>query len=59
MIPFIELAKELKISNFQLAKLRDERLCSEDFLTVKNQRYFTDEGANKIRLAVQVPLACP
>lgn len=59
MIPFIELAKELKISNFQLAKIRDQRLAPEDYLTVKNQRYFTEEGAAKVRLTVQVPLAVP
>lgn len=59
MIPFIELAKELKISNFQLAKLRDERLSPDEWSVKANKRYFTEEGANKLRLAVQVPLAVP
>ncbi len=59
MIPFIELAKELKISNFQLAKLRDQRLSADEWGVKENKRYFTEEGANKIRLAVQVPLAVP
>ncbi len=59
MIPFTELAKELKISNFQLAKLRDQRLSADEWGVKENKRYFTEEGANKIRLAVQVPLAVP
>lgn len=59
MIPFTELAKELKISNFQLAKLRDQRLADDEWGVKENKRYFTEEGANKIRLAVQVPLAVP
>jgi hypothetical protein len=59
MIPFTELAKELKISNFQLAKLRDQRLAADEWGVKENKRYFTEEGANKIRLAVQVPLAVP
>ena len=59
MIPFIELAKELKISNFQLAKIRDQRLSADEWGVTENKRWFTEEGANKIRLAVQVPLAVP
>jgi hypothetical protein len=59
MIAFIELAKELGISNFQLAKLRDERLAPDEWSVKENKRYFTEEGANKLRLAVQVPLAVP
>ncbi len=59
MIAFTELAKELKISNFQLAKLRDQRLSPDEWGVRENRRYFTEEGANKIRLAVQVPLAVP
>jgi hypothetical protein len=59
MIAFTELAKELGISNFQLAKLRDERLAPDEWGVKENKRYFTEEGANKLRLAVQVPLAVP
>lgn len=59
MIAFTELAKELKISNFQLAKLRDQRLAPDEWGVKENKRFFTEEGANKIRLAVQVPLAVP
>lgn len=59
MIAFTELAKELGISNFQLAKLRDERLAPDEWAVKENKRYFTEEGANKLRLAVQVPLAVP
>lgn len=59
MIAFTELAKELKISNFQLAKLRDQRLAPDEWGVRENKRFFTEEGANKIRLAVQVPLAVP
>lgn len=59
MIAFTDLAKELKISNFQLAKLRDQRLAPDEWGVKENKRFFTEEGANKIRLAVQVPLAVP
>lgn len=59
MITFSELAKELGISNFNLAKLRDERLSSEEWFMKDGKRFFTEEGANKIRLALEVPMAVP
>ena len=58
-IPFADLAKELKITKFQLAKIRDEKLSDKDWKLVKGRQYFTEDGADKVRLAVAVPLAVP
>jgi hypothetical protein len=56
-VPFQELCDELKISKFQLAKLRDEKLAPDEHFMEQGRKFFTDEGADKIRLAVEVPLA--
>lgn len=58
-VPFQQLCDELNISKFQLAKLRDEKLSPEEHFTEEGRKYFTDEGADKLRLAVEVPLAVP
>ncbi len=59
-IRFTELADELNITTKQLAKLRDEKLSSGEYYVGKdNLRYFTESGAEKLRLAVAVPLAVP
>lgn len=58
-VPFQTLCDELSISKFQLAKLRDEKLAPEEYFTDQGRKFFTDEGADKIRLAVQIPLAVP
>ena len=59
MIAFNELCTELGITKFQLAKLRDERLAEGEYLTVEGRKFFTEEGAEKLRLHKQVPLAVP
>lgn len=58
-VPFQALCDELGISKFQLAKLRDEKLSPDEHFTDQGRKFFTDEGADKIRLAVEVPLAVP
>lgn len=58
-VPFQALCDELSISKFQLAKLRDEKLSPDEHFTDQGRKFFTDEGADKIRLAVDVPLAVP
>lgn len=58
-VPFQELCDELKISKFQLAKLRDQKLAPDEYFTDQGRKFFTEEGADKIRLAVEVPLAVP
>jgi hypothetical protein len=58
-VPFQALCDELSISKFQLAKLRDEKLSPDEHFTDQGRKFFTDEGADKIRLAVEVPLAVP
>jgi hypothetical protein len=60
MIAFVKLAESLHISRTKLAKLRDERLSAGEWMVGEGgKQYFTEEGAAKIRLAVQVPLAVP
>lgn len=58
-VAFKDLSDELNITKFQLAKLRDEKLAENEYYTEEGRKYFTDEGAEKIRLAVAVPLAVP
>jgi len=58
-VPFQSLCDELSISKFQLAKLRDEKLAPDEHYIEQGRKFFTDEGADKIRLAVEVPLAVP
>ena len=59
MIAFNDLCTELGITKFQLAKLRDERLAEGEYVTVEGRKFFTEEGAEKLRLAVAVPEAVP
>ena len=59
MIAFNDLCTELGITKFQLAKLRDERLAEGEDVTVEGRKFFTEEGAEKLRLAVAVPEAVP
>lgn len=58
-VAFKDLSDELNITKFQLAKLRDEKLSPNDHYSEEGRKFFTDEGAEKIRLAVAVPLAVP
>ena len=58
-VAFKDLSDELNITKFQLAKLRDEKLSPNEYYSEEGRKFFTDEGAEKIRLAVAVPLAVP
>lgn len=58
-VAFKDLSDELNITKFQLAKLRDEKLSPNEYYSEEGRKFFTDEGADKIRLAVAVPLAVP
>lgn len=58
-VAFKDLSDELNITKFQLAKLRDEKLLPNEYYSEEGRKFFTDEGAEKIRLAVAVPLAVP
>lgn len=58
-VAFKDLSDELNITKFQLAKLRDQKLSPNEYYSEEGRKFFTDEGAEKIRLAVAVPLAVP
>ena len=58
-VAFKDLSDELNITKFQLAKLRDEKLADNEHYCEEGRKFFTDEGAEKIRLAVAVPMAVP
>ena len=59
-ILFTDLKNEVGISHFSLLKLRKEKLDpSKDYYVKEGRCYFTEAGADKIRLAVEVPLAVP
>jgi hypothetical protein len=58
-VAFKDLSDELNITKFQLAKLRDQKLSPDEYYSEEGRKFFTDEGAEKIRLAVAVPLAVP
>jgi hypothetical protein len=58
-VPFTTLAAELGLSNTKLLKLRSEKLTPSEYYKEDGKSYFTDEGAEKLRLAVAIPLAVP
>jgi len=59
LVSFKDLANELKITRFQLARIRDEKLAPHEYQTIEGKKWFTSAGAEKVRLAVAVPLAVP
>lgn len=60
MKKFLEAAEELKLTTFKLAKLRDQKLTEgDDWRVYEGRQYFTNAGMDKLRLAVEVPLAVP
>jgi hypothetical protein len=60
MISFVKLADELRVSRTKLAALRDERLTADEWFKGEDgKQYFTEGGADKVRLALDVPLAVP
>lgn len=58
-ITFKALAKELGLKNHELIQLRSEKLSEEEWGKDKDGAWFTEEGAEKLRLHKQVPLAVP
>lgn len=58
-ISFKDLAKELGLSFPELAAMRDERLTEEHYFVRDGKRFFTEAGAEVLRLAKEVPLAVP
>jgi len=58
-VSFKDLADELKITRFELARIRDEQLAPDEHATIDGKKWFTRAGADKVRLALAVPLAVP
>ena len=58
-ITFKDMAKELGLKNHELIQLRSEKLSEEEWGKDKDGAWFTEEGAEKLRLHKQVPLAVP
>ena len=58
-ITFKDLANELGLKNHELIQLRAEKLSEEEWGKDKDGAWFTEEGADKLRLYKQVPLAVP
>lgn len=58
-ITFKALAKELGLKNHELIQLRAEKLSDEEWGKDEDGAWFTEEGADKLRLHKQVPLAVP
>jgi hypothetical protein len=58
-IAFLDMAAELGISSNKLIKLRAEKLTPSEYYKDGTKSYFTDEAAEKLRLAVAIPLAVP
>lgn len=59
-ILFKQLKEEVGISHFSLLKIRKEKLDpNTDYYLKEGRCYFTETGADKVRLAVEVPLAVP
>ena len=58
-IRFMSLAKEMKMAPPELAKLRADHLCEKDFYEIGLAKWFTAAGADKLRLAVEIPLVVP
>jgi len=58
-VSFKDLADELKITRFELARIRDEKLAPDEHATIDGKKWVTRAGAHKVRLALAVPLAVP
>lgn len=58
-IRFKELAKELGLKNHELLKLRKLKLAEDEWGKDEEGSWFTNEGAEKLRLHKEVPLAVP
>jgi hypothetical protein len=58
-VKFKDLAKELGLKNHQLLKLRKQKLSEDEWGKDEEGAWFTAEGADKLRLYKEVPLAVP
>jgi hypothetical protein len=58
-VKFKDLAKELGLKNHELLKLRKQKLSEEEWGKDEEGAWFTAEGADKLRLHKEVPLAVP
>lgn len=58
-IAFKDLASELSLAYPELARLRDKHLSVDEHYKKDGKSWFTETGAEKVRLAVEVPLAVP
>ena len=58
-ILFTDLQAELGLSTAGLSKLRRDKLTDKEHFHNEGRAYFTDEGAEKLRLYKEVPLAVP
>ncbi len=58
-VKFGDLAKELGLSSPELARLRDDKLTEGEHFAKDGKKWFTHAGAEKLRLARDVPLAVP
>lgn len=58
-IRFMDLAREMGLMPSDLARMRSEHLCEMDFYEIGLAKWFTAAGADKLRLAVEIPLVVP
>jgi hypothetical protein len=59
-IKFKDLKAELGLKHFDLLAIRKEKLkAGEDYVVRRGICFFSEAGADKVRLAVAVPLAVP
>lgn len=58
-ISFKQMAAELGLKNHQLLKLRKDKLSEDEWGKDENGAWFTEQGAEKLRLYKEVPLAVP
>ena len=49
-IPFKQMAAELGLKNHQLLKLRKDKLSEDEWGKDENGAWFTEQGAEKLRL---------
>ncbi len=59
-IKFEDLRQELRLNRLELSKIRKHKCIEgEDWFKDKEGSWFTEKGADKVRLAHEIPLAVP
>ncbi len=59
-IKFEDLRQELRLNRLELSKIRKHKCIEvEDWFKDETGSWFTEAGADKVRLAVAIPLAVP